>query len=188
MAPGGALTSFVWLGSLALLGSIAGSHAQPTPPLESQVKAAIVVNLPKYVEWPEAAFAASNTPIALRVFTSDALADALQKMAAQKTVGDRPLELQRGEPGGHAQSPPHILLLSGLEPKQADDLLKRCQGKPVLTVVDGDANTVPGGIVYLARKDNKVRLQVDLNAAKIAGLPISSKLLAVADTVKGRNQ
>lgn len=168
--------------------SLAGSQAQPAPPLEYQVKAAIVVNLPKYVEWPEAAFAGSTTPIVLQVFTSDALAEELQKMAAKKTVGGRPLELQRSEPGGTAQPPPHILLLSGLEPKQADDLLKKYQGKPVLTVVDGDANKVPGGIIYLARKDNKVRLQVDLNAAKAAGLPISSKLLGVADIIKGRDK
>jgi hypothetical protein len=35
-------------------------------------------------------------------------------------------------------------------------------------------------------KNGNVRLAIDLNAAQKAGLTISSKLLAVADVVKGK--
>jgi hypothetical protein len=43
-----------------------------------------------------------------------------------------------------------------------------------------------GGIINFMLKNGNVRLEVNLAAAKKAGLTISSRLLAVADTVKGK--
>ncbi len=162
--------------------------AQPSPPSENQVKAAIVVNLPKYVEWPAGAFSASNSPIVLGIVAPPELENELRKMTAGKVVDSRKLELRRIEPGASDQPWPQILFVSGADAKPAAELLLKCQGRPVLTVVDGAINKLEGGIITLTRKDNKVRLEIDVAAAKDAQLTISSKLLGVADAVKGRGR
>lgn len=171
---------------LFLLLSVAASPAQTSPPSELQVKAAIIVNLPKYVEWPEQSFASSNSPIVLAVLGPANLEEALRRMVAGKVVGGRRLECRWLEPGKPAQFVPHVLFVSGSDPGQAKAVLRAHLGQPVLTVVDGQANRAEGTVITLVRKDNKVRLEINLTTANEAGLSISSKLLSVADVVKGR--
>jgi hypothetical protein len=43
-----------------------------------------------------------------------------------------------------------------------------------------------GGIISFARKDNKLRLRIDLDAARRARFTVSAKLMAVAENVGGR--
>lgn len=176
---------FVGVVLLFCLLGVVSTPAQPATPSEQQVKAAIVVNLPKYVEWPSEAFVSSNSPVMVSVCAPATLEEEMRLMTAKKVVGNRALELQHFEAGSDSRPLPHVLLLSGMDRKQAEALLRRCKGKPVLTVVDGDGGAPVGGIVILARKDKKVRLQIDAAAAKEAGLSISSKLLGVADLNTG---
>ncbi len=173
---------------LLLLLSVADAPAQTSPPSELQVKAAIVVNLPKYVEWPERAFASSNSPIVLAVLGPASLEEELRKMVAGKVVGGHPLECRRLEPGQPAAFVPHVLFVSGSEPEPARAASRAYLGQPVLTVVDGPADRAEGTVITLVRKDNKVRLEINVATAKEAGLSISSKLLSVADVVKGRTK
>jgi hypothetical protein len=53
-------------------------------------------------------------------------------------------------------------------------------------VGDSEKFARQGGVIGFVKKDGKVRLEVNLNAARKARLEISSKLLAVADEVIGR--
>ena len=57
---------------------------------------------------------------------------------------------------------------------------------PVLTVGESSQFTRNGGIINFMKKENTVRFEVDLNAAQLARLQISSKLLKVADIVHGK--
>jgi hypothetical protein len=52
--------------------------------------------------------------------------------------------------------------------------------RPVLTVADTEGFAQARGMITLLYIDNKVRLLVHLEAARAAGLKISSKLLNVA--------
>jgi hypothetical protein len=45
-----------------------------------------------------------------------------------------------------------------------------------------------GGIVNLVHRDRKIRLQINLDAAREAHLKISTRLLVAADMVKGKSQ
>jgi hypothetical protein len=55
----------------------------------------------------------------------------------------------------------------------------------VLTVGETELFTARGGAINFVMKDGKVRLEINLAAAQQANLQISSKLLSVADVVKG---
>ena len=56
----------------------------------------------------------------------------------------------------------------------------------ILTVGESEQFTQQGGIINFTKKDGKVRLEIDLNAAKLAKLELSSKLLSVADSIHGK--
>jgi YfiR/HmsC-like len=55
--------------------------------------------------------------------------------------------------------------------------------RSILTVSDADGFTQRGGIVRFVTQNDHVKLRINVEAAKAAGLTISSKLLRVADTV-----
>ncbi|MGH9611632.1 MAG: YfiR family protein, partial [Bryobacteraceae bacterium] len=64
-------------------------------PLEYQVKAAFLLNFTKFVEWPAAAFAASDSPIAICVLGDDPFGGALDQIVEGEVVNGRKLVIQR---------------------------------------------------------------------------------------------
>jgi hypothetical protein len=152
---------------------------------EYQVKALFLLNFTKYVEWPPTAFAASNAPVTIGIFGESQLGEALQRVVAGKTVGGRPIVI-RQIAGPEDSGQCHILFISDAEADRMRAVLDHTSALPVLTVGENEAFGRNGGIINFARKNGNVRLEIDLAAAKKAGLTISSRLLAVADIVKGK--
>lgn len=67
-------------------------------------------------------------------------------------------------------------LLSGLE-------ASALKNRSILVVGDGDDFVRRGGMIRLATAQNRIRLIINLDAAKAASLTISSQLLRSADIV-----
>ena len=155
-----------------------------TPPSEFQVKAAFLVNFPKYVDWPPAAFAATNSPVVIAVLGETKVAEELQKVVAGRRVNGRKIVLKRLAAGA-VTADCHILFVAAAEQQRSPDLVAQLNCC-VLTVGESDGFLEHGGIINLARRDRKVALEVSLTAASKAGIEISSKLLAVANVVKGK--
>ena len=64
--------------------------------------------------------------------------------------------------------------------------LERIKGTSVLTVSEAENFLEKGGVINLIRKEQNLRLGINLAAAGQAKLRISSNLLSVADVVKGK--
>jgi len=152
---------------------------------ESQVKAAFLVNFPKYVDWPAVAFAETNSPLVIAVLGETPVTDELQKLIAGRTVNGRKIVLRRLDAGEEVAGC-HILFVSALEQSRASSLLARLKDSGVLTVGESDDFLEHGGIVNLARRERKIALEVNLTAATTARIKISSRLLSVASVVKGK--
>ncbi|MBE0544024.1 MAG: YfiR family protein [Verrucomicrobia bacterium] len=169
---------------LALLaGSVAG-FAQAAPQPEHQVKAAFLFNFPKYVDWPADAFAETNSPIVIATIGETGLGDELRELVSDKTVNGRPLVFKVVAENSAADC--HILFIPESARRRVPAILQNLKGATVLTVGESDDFLDKGGIINLARRDHKIRLEVNLATARQAGLKISSKLLSVADVVKGK--
>jgi hypothetical protein len=169
---------------LALLAGARGGFAENALP-EPQVKAAFLVNFPKYVDWPADAFAETNSPIIVATLGETDLGDHLREMIQGRTVNGRPLHFKviaENDPGRDF----HILFIPDLARRRLPAVLEKLKDSPVLTVGETDDFLARGGVINLTRRDQKVRLEVNLPAARQAGLKISSKLLSVADVVKGK--
>lgn len=162
-----------------------GSPADLPKLTEAEVKAAYVFNFAKYVEWPEAAFSGTNAPFVIGVLGPDPVGESLRAVVAGKLINGRAFELRRtGPDAGLAGC--HILFLPATERTRLADLVPLLRDKPVLTVSDSDAFIQQGGIIGLVKRGGNIRLQISLDAAHAAGLKVSSKLLTLADQVKGR--
>jgi hypothetical protein len=153
---------------------------------EYDVKALFLLNFTKYVAWPPAAFAGSNSPILIGVCGQSKLGEALDKAVAGKSVGGRAIVIRQLKSTDDI-SECHILFVSDSESSRMREILEKAGALPILTVGEGAPFAQNGGIINFVLKNGNVRLEIDLAAARKAGLAISSRLLAVADVVKGKS-
>jgi hypothetical protein len=194
---GGRGHSFAWAKGLGLIlillmamlgpGWVSPATAAEAEASENQIKAAFLLNFPKYVEWPAEAHATTNSPIIVRILGNANLADEFKKISAGKTINGRPLLVQTAIPEAGSPADCHLLYLGNAVRRPAD-LLAKLRGQSVLTVSTDDHFLENGGVIRFVRQERKIRLQVQLANAQQARLKISSKLLSVADVVKGHSK
>ena len=77
-----------------------------------------------------------------------------------------------------------VLFVSRSLDKELKEVLRRLGSQPVATVGESDHFAGGGGIFGFFIKENKVRFEVNVDAARRAGLKISAKLLQVGAVVK----
>jgi hypothetical protein len=156
-----------------------------SPATEYQVKALFLFNFAKYVDWPAAAFTNAAVPITIGVIGTDPFGDYLQNAVAGKAINGRPFVIQHLAADVDL-SGCQILFISDSEASRMGGILDKAGALPILTVGEDEEFAQKNGIINFVLKDGKVRLEINLTAARKAGLTMSSKLLAVADVVKGR--
>ncbi len=169
---------------------MAGSDVSAADPAisggENEIKAAFLVNLPKYVDWPSGNSAAPAAPLVLAIFGTSDLEGELRKAIEGKAINGRPLALKRVGSEEECANGCHIVFVGAAEQRRVPGLLHRLRDLSVLTVGESDGFLENGGIIKLVRRERKIRLEVNLAAARQARLEISSKLLKVADTILGK--
>jgi hypothetical protein len=174
----------VW-GWLAIL-SLARTLAAPAPPSrEYETKAVLLLNLARFVEWPDSAFKASDSPLVIGILGQDPFGSTLDEAVAGEQVNGRKIVIERLPRGGVIR-PCHLLFVCNNERPRVERTLAALKGQPVLTVseLEGFATSLGGMIRIYTNAQNKVRLQVDLQAARAEKLRVSSKLLQVAEVTR----
>jgi len=150
--------------------------------LEYPVKAAFLVRFGDYVDWPAGAFASPTSPLVVCVVGEDPFGAALDK-AAGSPVRGHPIAVKRLKTA-RPDSGCHIAFVAVSEATRAAQQLDALRGAPVLTVTD--AKSGASGIVNFVVKEERVRFDIDDEAALQNELTISSKLLALALNVRAR--
>jgi hypothetical protein len=148
---------------------------------EYRVKAAVVYNIARFVEWPSSAFAGQDAPVVVCVIGADPFGDVLEETLRGRTVLGRPVSVKRLT---DAADGCHVAFIAYSEQKRVDDLIDRLGGTPSLTVSDIERFTDRGGIVGLATDGDRVRFDVNVSAAERASLTISARVLALASIVR----
>lgn len=168
---------------LMLLGTILGAatyaSAQTDPPIEYQVKAAFIHNIVKFVEWPAAVRTAG--PLRLCILGQDPFGSALDALRG-KTIGDKVWEVLPVTPNTQLREC-GVLFVAASERNNLGQILEGIQGGAVLTVGDTSGYAEQGVIVNFYIEENKVRFEINREAAARAGLKISSQLLKLARIV-----
>ena len=153
--------------------------AQDAAPTEYQIKAAFVYNFAKFVEWPSSSFATPTSPIVIGVLGDNVFGDNLQKTISNKVLNDRPLQFKEFHSVTEATNC-HILFISTSDKAKIIKIVQGLQNTSVLTVGESAEFINSGGMINFVLESNKVRFQINDEAAKKSGLKISSKLLSLA--------
>jgi hypothetical protein len=165
---------------LTLLSTPATGTAAEAQRTEYRIKTAFLYNFSRFVSWPEAVLRGSSE-FSLCTLGSTLFGEQLDTLAG-KTVHGKTLVVKR------LDSPEDILDCQLVFIGQSDELsgvLWLLKERPVLTVSDAAAFTEKGGMIQLRVIDNKIRFSINADAARTAGLTISSKLLSLATSVTG---
>lgn len=151
---------------------------------EYQVKAAFLFNFTHFVDWPTNAFSDAQSPLTIGILGDDPFDNFLDATVRGENVNGHPLIIQRFRRVEDATNC-QVLFISRSEGKKMAGILAQLNGRDILTVSDADDFSEKGGdIGFVTTEQNKIHFHINVNAAKNAGLTISSKLLRLADIVE----
>ena len=172
---------------LAVAGALAVSgrpaSAQKDQVGEYEVKAAILYNLSRFVEWPPSAYADSQAPTVVCILGQDPFGDSLKTLGQKQDANGRPVAIRQLKNENGIRDC-HVLYVSTSERKTVAQVLTRLQGSNVLTVGEMSQFAVQGGVIQFTLEDKQVRFEINLDAASRMALKISSRLLVLAKIVK----
>jgi hypothetical protein len=164
----------------ALLCSAPGLAAAPTG--EYRVKAAYLFNFSQFVEWPAAAFASPTAPFVICVVGQDPFEGALEGVVRGEKLEGHPLQVRRLADAAQATDC-NIAFVARGQAALLDDALRALRGRHVLTVTDAPRAEERGAMIVLFTDNNRVRMRINLAAARASQLVISSKLLRPAEVI-----
>jgi hypothetical protein len=173
---------------VALLGSmvpraVAQSADESGLSREYTIKAAYLYNFARYVQWRADAFRSDQDPFVIGVLGTDPLGDDLDRIAQAKQIEARKIVVYRF-PSPDKYRPCHIFFVPRtVEPRQQIETIGRLRNSPVLLIGETPGFAERGGTINFFIEQNKVRFEINQQAAKRAGLKISAKLLSLAKLV-----
>ena len=153
---------------------------------EYLIKAGFIYNFANLVQWPSTSFAQPDSPIVIVILGEDHFGATLDHALEGKKVNARPFVIKRARSVSELQralgpqKECQILYVSSSEMSRLGEAIQLLKGFPVLTIGETPGFAKNGGIINLILEDNKVRFEVNVQAAKDADLNISSRLLALA--------
>jgi hypothetical protein len=147
---------------------------------EYDLKALFLYNFAQFVEWPTSAFRTPDAPLVIGVLGQDRFGKSLDDLTRSEAVHRRKLTIQRFrrfEDVGDC----HILFIDRSQAPSLKQIVDGLRAKPVLTVSDIDGFAGRGGMIQFITEEERIRLRINVEAAKAANLTISSKLLKLAE-------
>jgi hypothetical protein len=153
---------------------------------EYLIKAGFIYNFAKFVDWPSAAFAQPDSPIVIGILGTDPFGNLIDRIIENKKIGARGLVVKRLKWGTDLKDLKEckILFVGASEKAHLDDLLQIVKTLPILTVGEAPGFAERGGVIRFVLEDNRVRFEINVEAAHQADLTISSRLLTLARIIQ----
>jgi hypothetical protein len=167
------------------------AHAQDTDASsEYLIKAGFIYNFANLVQWPATSFSQADSPIVIAVLGEERFGVTLDRVLQGKKIDGHPFVVKYfrstseflksvGKP-----KECQILYLNSSAMPHLSEAIQVVRGLPVLTIGETPGFATSGGMINFVLKDNRVRFEVNVKAAKDADLNISSRLLALAKIVE----
>lgn len=152
------------------------------PPSEYQVEAVFVFNFSHFVEWPPRSFAGASDPFVIGILGSDPFGANLDEAVRGEQVNGHPLVVRRFRNIGEVEHC-QILFIDRSESGRLGEILAALNGRSTLTVSQAEDAAERGVMIQFANENKRIRLRINVDSARAAGLTISSKLLRPAAIV-----
>jgi hypothetical protein len=172
------------LAGLISITSVHMARAEGVTTSEYQVKAAFLFHFSQFVEWPEESFKDAHSALTYCTIGGDPFHGALDASLSGKTIGARSFRVMHFKQAQEIQGC-QVLFIGAGEKKLIPAILASAKGNSVLIVGESEHFVQEGGMIGFLLEENKIRFEVNLEAAQKANLKISSRLLALAKSVIG---
>lgn len=160
-----------------------GPQAAAPSATEHQVKAVFVFNFAHFVTWPAESLRDPQSPFVIGVLGSDPVAAELEEAVRGEDVHEHPLQVRRFRDVSEI-SDSHILYIDRSQQQRLSEVLEKLRGSDTLTVSDLEGASRRGVMIQFATRQNRIRLLINVESARSAGLTISSNLLRPAEIVR----
>ncbi len=143
---------------------------------EYAVKAAFLYQLAKFVDWPANKLKADDSPLIIGVTGQEAF----ERVSAtlQGKSMDRHKVIVRLITGEDQIHDCHILLVSRSQKQRVPEMLDTASKAAVLTLGEADDFLESGGMIRFYIESDNLRLEIDMNAVRRAGVSIKANALS----------
>ena len=173
----------VWI--LMMLGA-QYAHAKTLSGLEYHVKAGFIYNFAKFVEWPTTSFESNNNVIVLCFVSDNPLSEVLFDLN-DKIVSGKKIEVRKYK-DDHDIEGCNIFFFGTADKTFIQQELIKLKNRNILTVGEIEGFAQMGGIINFFMEKNRLRFEVNVDAARKAGLKLSSQILMSAEIIKGEQE
>ncbi len=163
--------------------------ARPTAATTSReylLKAAFLYNFAKFTSWPTEAISGAGKPVRLCILGKDPFGAALESIEG-KNIQQRPLVTIRIARVSDAEEC-HIIFIGSSEQERLRGILDYLRELPILTIAEMSNFARVGGIIGLKTVEDRIRFDINVDAANEANLKFSYKLLQLADIVSAETK
>lgn len=162
----------------------ASSNDEKPSQLEYQVKATLIYNFAKFINWPSESFLTETDPIVVGIVGKDPFGKILDETFVGQTVHGRTIKVNRVKDLKELRVS-HILFISLSEAERFKEILDSIQGTSIVTISDIPDFERQGGMIGLFLRENRVRFSINIDAADFAHVKVNSQLLKISQVRKG---
>jgi hypothetical protein len=166
----------LWLVSVTLASFAPPALSDELP--EYRLKAAFIYNFALFTEWPASVGPALN----LCVFGKDPFGEEIDPLQGKK-VGERSIAVHR-RANTESLKGCQIVFIANSAIGSLPRVLDSVRGTPALTVADSPGAAAQGVALNMGVAQSRITFEANLQAARAAGLNLSSKLLRLATEVR----
>ncbi len=153
---------------------------------EKEVMALYLYNFLLFVDWPEDAFGRDGS-MKVTIYGDPLLFKAFVPMAGKLLQGKK-LNVMTLDTRKDLDRPCQVLFISASKQSDVSEILKKINGRCILTLSDMEGFTQKGGMVYFknpARESSRQgkRFKINRSATERSCLKIRSRLLRISDIV-----
>ena len=141
---------------------------------EYQVKAAVLVNMTKFVGWP-----LPPDPLVTCVVGDPQFGSVVAALVRGEQVNGNPVQVRSLAPG-EPLTDCNVVFVSEPAARAIPDIVVSGAGRAILTVGETPTFLREGGMIRLFTEGNRLRFQIDAARAEAHGLRINAQLLSLA--------
>lgn len=170
---------FLWLHTNAWAGPVTGK--------EYNVKIGFIYNFAKFVTWPETAFKEGSDTLTICFVADDPEIDVFFKLDGKTVRKGRKIKVVAYQDGACLEQS-HIIFFATQNVALIQDVLSLARGRKILTIGEIDGFAQWGGVINFFEERNRLRFEINVDAARREGLKMSSQLLGSAQIVQEENE
>jgi hypothetical protein len=152
---------------------------------EYPLKALFLYNFGTYVEWPPSAFASETQPFVIGILGSSPVESTLHEIATARQIHGRRIVVEHFASADAVKPCQMLFITRDISAEHRQMAVEKLRHQQVLIVGESQGFALHGAAVNFFIEANKIRFEINVEAAKRHHLKISAKLLALARVVEG---